>query len=62
MKACRKCRAIQSDKSNPRCERCNSIDLTEDWSGIVVVIEPEMSEIAKKLGISEVGEFALKIR
>ncbi len=62
MKACRRCRTINHDKNNPRCERCNSTDLTVDFSGVVYIIDPETSEIAKKLQIEEPGEYALKIR
>jgi len=62
MKACRKCRAIQHDKSNPRCEVCNSTNLSDEWSGRVYIISPEDSEVAERLGITVPGEYALKVR
>jgi DNA-directed RNA polymerase subunit E" len=62
MKACRKCRIINHDKNNPRCERCNSTDLSEDFSGVVFIIDPEHSDIAKHMNIDSPGEYALRIR
>lgn len=62
MKACRKCRAINYDSQNPRCEKCNSTDLSDDFSGLVYIVDSETSEVAKRLGITQPGEYALKIR
>ena len=62
MKACRKCRTIQKIKNNPRCYRCNSTNLTNDFTGKVFIIDPETSEIAERLNIETTGEYALKVR
>ncbi len=56
--ACRKCRAITTGKV---CPVCKSTDLTPDWSGIIVIVSPENSEIAKLLNINEKGKYALKV-
>ncbi len=45
-----------------QCPNCNSTDLSEDHSGIVIIIDPEKSEIAKKLNINSKGKYALKVR
>jgi len=67
MKACRKCRRIlkddeiEKDKSN-RCPNCHSTDLSEDFSGMVIIINPADSEIAKKLQVDKPGSYALRVR
>jgi len=58
-KVCRKCmRLINSDT----CEICNSTDLAEEWMGLVVVIDPKKSEIAKRMNINLADKYALKVR
>ncbi|MHC1611621.1 MAG: transcription elongation factor subunit Spt4 [Candidatus Methanospirareceae archaeon] len=59
-KACRDChRIIEGGKAV--CT-CGSNAITTDWSGYVSIIVAEESEIAKKLGISKPGKYALKVR
>jgi len=59
-KACRDChRIIESGKSV--C-KCGSNSISKDWSGYVVIIDPEGSEIAKRLEIKKKGRYALKVR
>jgi|TARA_Y100000310_G_scaffold127024_1_gene126037 RNA polymerase subunit RPABC4/transcription elongation factor Spt4 len=58
-KACRVCNKIyEGDK----CVSCGSKESTESFKGRVVVLNPETSEIAKKLSIKEKGNFAIKTR
>jgi len=57
--ACRKCKFININSDV--CKNCGSADLTKEWYGYVVVIDPEKSEIAKKLGIKIPGRYALKV-
>ena len=58
-KACKKCRVIiaQGDV----CPICGSSDMTVKWSGYVVILNAEKSELAKKLGITANGNYALSI-
>jgi DNA-directed RNA polymerase subunit E" len=56
--ACRKCRAITSGKV---CPVCKSSDLTSDWSGILLIVQPETSQVAKTLSITQKGKYALKV-
>ena len=56
--ACRKCKCVNEGKV---CQVCKSSDLTADWEGIVVVANPEESKIAKTLGITKKGKYALKV-
>lgn len=62
MKACRRCRTINHERNNPRCISCNSTDLSDDFSGLVYIIDPEDSEIAERLNIDKPGEYAIRIR
>ncbi|MBE44411.1 MAG: transcription elongation factor Spt4 [Thaumarchaeota archaeon] len=56
--ACRKCRAITIGKV---CSICKSSDLTRDWSGIILIVQPENSQVAKTLEITQKGKYALKV-
>ncbi len=56
---CKECHRIV--KGNV-CQACNSTVLTTDWSGYVVIIDPEKSQIAKRLGVKLAGAYALKVR
>ena len=40
---------------------CGSSSLTSKWSGYVVILNVEKSELAKNLGISANGTYALSI-
>ncbi len=56
--ACKKCKAITVGKV---CPVCNSTDLSNDWSGIVIVFDPTTSLIAKTLEITVPHKYALKV-
>lgn len=56
--ACRKCKFITIGKV---CPVCKSSDLSPDWIGIVLVVDPNDSHIAKSLGIKEKGKYALRV-
>ncbi len=59
-RACRDChRIIEEGKSV--C-KCGSNSISKDWSGYVVIVDAESSEIAKKLGLKREGRYALKVR
>ncbi|HIQ23709.1 MAG TPA: DNA-directed RNA polymerase, subunit E'' [Pyrodictium delaneyi] len=60
-KACRKCKSLVPREAS-RCPVCGSTDLSEDWEGTLVVIDPEKSVIAKKLEIAKPGRYAIKVR
>ena len=55
---CRKCKAVTTGKI---CPVCKSSDLTPDWNGIVLVVDPTNSEISKTLGITQKGKYAIKV-
>lgn len=56
MKACKECKRIVSGKTCPVCKTDN---LTSSFQGIIVVFDPS-SEIAKRLGITAPGKYAIK--
>jgi DNA-directed RNA polymerase subunit E" len=56
--ACRRCKCITVGKV---CPVCKSSDLTPDWEGIVLVVEPANSRVAQTLGITVKGKYALKV-
>ncbi len=58
-KACRECNTITTGTI---CPRCKTATLGDDFSGLVIIIEPEESEIAKAMGIKEKGRYALRVR
>ena len=43
------------------CPNCHSTELSSDWSGLVVVADPERSQIARTLTISKPGRYAVKV-
>jgi DNA-directed RNA polymerase subunit E" len=57
--ACKNCRLIIVQGNV--CPICGSTQLTSKWSGYVVVLNTDKSEIAKKLGIKVNGTYALNI-
>jgi DNA-directed RNA polymerase subunit E" len=56
--ACRKCKRVTTEKV---CPGCKSSDLTPDWSGVVLVVDPTNSEISKTLSITQKGKYAIKV-
>lgn len=58
-KACKQCKLIYTGE---KCPNCDSKETTEDWKGRVVIINPENSEIAKKLKIKKPGIYAIKTK
>ena len=58
-KACKNCRFISN---GPVCPNCKSTNLSDDWSGLVVIMDPNTSEVAKRMGIKATGRYALRVR
>jgi DNA-directed RNA polymerase subunit E" len=59
LRACRECNTITDEKI---CPNCRSSDLSEDFSGILIVLDPGRSRIAEKVGLKREGVYALKVR
>jgi DNA-directed RNA polymerase subunit E" len=58
-KACSTCHFITKENV---CPRCKTSSLSDDFSGILIVFDPEGSNIAKAMNIKEKGRYALKVR
>ena len=58
--ACSECNLILADGID-QCTRHPSAPVSSDWSGYVVVLDPERSEIAVRLNIAVPGNYALKV-
>ncbi len=58
-KACRTCKIITEENM---CPICRSTDLSDDFSGLLIILEPENSQLAKKIEIEKEGQYALRIR
>jgi DNA-directed RNA polymerase subunit E" len=56
--ACRKCKALTTGKV---CPVCNSTDLTSKWSGLIIILDPEKSQIAKILNLKASGRYAVEV-
>jgi len=60
-KACRNCHFVVQNNVS-QCPACKMHDLSEDYSGLIIILDPENSEIAQKLNVSRAGQYALKVR
>jgi DNA-directed RNA polymerase subunit E" len=58
-KACKNCHMLSS---GPICPNCKSSNLSDDWVGLLVVLQPETSEVAQKMGIKSPGKYAIRVR
>jgi DNA-directed RNA polymerase subunit E" len=60
MRACRNCRYITygNEKACPQCQG----ELTEKFSGMVVVLDHERSEVAKVVKLTAPGTYAIRIK
>ena len=59
LKACKNCRFISREKT---CPECRGTDFSENYSGLVIVLDPDRSELAKKAGFAKKGQYALRVR
>ncbi|MEM3839407.1 MAG: transcription elongation factor subunit Spt4 [Candidatus Micrarchaeaceae archaeon] len=57
--ACKNCRFIVMQGNV--CPVCGSTQLTPRWSGYVVILDVEKSQLAKKLDIKVDGTYALSV-
>tara|TARA_Y100000034_G_C6854017_1_gene387800 strand:- start:333 stop:518 length:186 start_codon:yes stop_codon:yes gene_type:complete len=58
-KVCRECKMfVEKDV----CPNDKTNKFTDNWKGKIVIIDVNKSEIAKKVGITAKGEYAIKIR
>jgi len=58
-KACRECHLITRGSV---CPKCKTPTLSDDFSGLVIIFDPENSAIANVMKIKEKGRYALRVR
>jgi transcription elongation factor SPT4 len=56
--ACRKCHMLTHDKV---CPNDKSNELSSEWSGLIIVLDVQHSNVAQTLGITVPGRYALKV-
>lgn len=59
VKVCRDCHHVVDGDV---CLTCGSNNLSVDWAGYLIIIDPKNSDIAKKANITMPGRYALKVR
>ena len=58
--ACGECHLVLGDGVD-QCPRHPSAKVSSDWTGYVIIIQPERSEIAARLQVDQPGKYALKV-
>jgi DNA-directed RNA polymerase subunit E" len=58
--ACGECHSILADDQD-QCHHCPTSPVSRDWQGLVIVFNPEMSEVGKRMGVTRPGSYALKV-
>lgn len=59
-KACRSCKAVVPEDTE-KCPVCGGTDFSKDWMGLIIIMKPEESCIAKRLGITKAGMYAIEV-
>ena len=60
MHACKQCRMIISTKDKT-CPRCGG-EVSDKYSGMVIILDAERSEIAKLVEVNANGSYAIKVK
>ena len=60
MKACRQCKKMVEEGET--CPACQSDELSDRFSGLLIVLDPEKSEIAKISEVKAPGRYAVKVK
>ncbi len=58
-RACIRCNYISNDEKV--CPLCGS-ETSSKWTGLIVVVDPDESQLATELNINSPGRYALKVR
>lgn len=59
-RACKQCNRIV--EGSDECPVCKNNDLSNSWSGLVVIYDAEDSEIAERLGTKTPGKYAIRVK
>ena len=58
-KVCRKCHYIADESV---CPNCKSTDLSDDFGGLIIIMDPEKSVIAQAMKAKKKGRYAIRVR
>ena len=58
MFACVSCKKLTQSEICPDCGNPTS----DNWSGLIIITNPEESDLAKESGITRPGEYCLRVR
>lgn len=58
-KACRECHRISRESV---CPDCKTRSLSDDFSGLIIIFDPEGSAIARGMDVKKKGRYALRVR
>lgn len=58
-KACKNCHMMSLGNV---CPNCKSTNLSDDWTGLIIILDAENSEIAKKANVNSSGKYAIRVR
>ena len=59
-KACRKCGYLVESQV-PKCLVCGSVNFSMEYEGLIIILNKDESEVAKKLKKSVNGKYAIKV-
>ncbi len=61
-KACTNCRFLV-DYETVKCPNCGNTSFTDEWTGMIILVNPSKSEVASLLKIKskEGGKFAIRL-
>jgi len=57
--ACRSCKIFVDGEVCPQCKGTN---VSPNWQGRITFVDTNKSFVAHKMGVTEKGEYALKVR
>ncbi len=60
LKACRNCKYLVPLEEK-KCPVCGGTSFTKFWRGMIIVVDPERSEVARKMEIKYAGRYAVAI-
>lgn len=58
-KVCLKCKLFVDGN---KCPICNGNQFSDNWKGRIFIMDPNKSEIAKKISVTAKGEYAIKVK
>lgn len=57
--ACKNCKMIVFE--GEVCPGCGGREFTENWKGLMIIFDPENSEVAKEFNINKKGTYAIVV-